>query len=66
MKKAVVRAWDYMGRLGLLEKAKQIDINDHINTDLYKAALDECQKQYGQDNPQFYEGLQAQYARNNQ
>lgn len=66
MKKAVVRAWDYMGRLGLLEKAKQIDINDHINTDLYKAALDECQKQYGQDNPKFYEELQAQYARNNQ
>lgn len=66
MKKAILRAWDYMDRLGLLdENAKQIDINDHINTDLYKAALDECQAQYGAENPQFYEKMQAQYAKNN-
>lgn len=66
MKKAVVRAWDYMNELGLLsEEAKEIDINDHINTDLYKAALDECQARYGADNLEFYERLQAQYARNN-
>ena len=66
MKKSVVRAWDYMDRLGLLnEEAKQIDINDHVNTDLYKAALDACQKQYGAENPKFYEKLQAQYALNN-
>ena len=66
MKKSVERAWDYMDRLGLFsDSAKQIDINDHINTDLYKAALDECQEKYGRENPKFYERMQGQYARNN-
>ena len=38
----------------------------NINVDLYRIALDECQTQYGEENPHFYERLQAQYARNNQ
>ena len=67
MKSAVERAWKYMGRLGLLDRdAAGIDINDHINVDLYKIALDECQAEYGEENPRFYERMQAQYARNNQ
>lgn len=67
MRKAVQRAWDYMDHLGLLNSdARQIDINDHVNVDLYKAALDECTARYGKENPKFYEKLQAQYARNNQ
>ncbi len=67
MKKSVVRAWNYMERLGLLDdQAQQIEIEDHINTDIYKAALDECQEQYGSENPKFYEKLQAQYAKNNE
>ncbi len=66
MKKSVIRAWNYMDRLGLLDdEAKKIDISRHVNTDLYKAALDACQKQYGEENPKFYEKLQAQYALNN-
>ena len=65
MKASVKRAWDYMERLGLLnEEARQIQIEDHINVDLYKAALDECQRRYGRDDPKFYEKLQAMYARN--
>ncbi|MBQ1305021.1 MAG: ABC transporter substrate-binding protein [Erysipelotrichales bacterium] len=65
MRKSVRRAWDYMDRLGLLDYyAKKIDIDDHINTDLYKEALDECQRLYGAENPKFYEKLQAQYAVN--
>ena len=67
MKKAITRAWNYMDYLGLLdEKAQTIDILDHINVSLYKEALDECTRRYGQDNPKFYERLQAQYATNNQ
>ena len=67
MKTSVERAWDYMARLGLLdEEASKIDIDDHINADLYKLALDECQAQYGEENPKFYERMQAQYAVNNQ
>ena len=66
MKKSVERAWRYMNRLGLFTReAQQINISDHINTMLYKAALDECQAQYGEQNPKFYEKMQAQYARNN-
>lgn len=66
MKDSVERAWDYMGKLGLLnDKAEKINIDDHINTELYKAALDECQEKYGSENPRFYEALQGQYAKNN-
>ncbi len=66
MKSSVIRAWNYMEDLGLLdEAASEIDINDHINVDIYKAALDECQAQYGSENPGFYEKMQAIYARNN-
>lgn len=66
MKSSVRRAWDYMDRLGLFNSsASEINIDSHINTDLYKAALDECQERYGSENPKFYEKLQGQYARNN-
>ncbi|MBE6027981.1 MAG: ABC transporter substrate-binding protein [Clostridiales bacterium] len=66
MKSAVRRAWNYMDKLGLLStSAEKIDINDHINTELYKEALDECQEKYGSDNPKFYEKMQGQYAKNN-
>ncbi len=66
MRGSVRRAWQYMDRLGLLdEEAKQINIDDHINTSLYEEALDECQKKYGKENLKFYEKLQAQFVRNN-
>ena len=66
MKSAVVRAWDYLYGMGILdESAKEINILDHINVQLYKEALDECQAKYGEGNPFFYETLQAQFTRNN-
>ncbi len=66
MKSAVERAWNYMKDLGLLDEfASGINIDDHINIELYKSALDSCQRLYGQDNPSFYEKLQSQFARNN-
>ena len=66
MRSSVKRAWNYMKRLGLLDaQGIRINIDNHINTSLYKAALDECQKQYGEENQAFYERMQAQYARNN-
>ena len=67
MKKSVLRAWNYMRSMGLLdESGRSININRHINTELYKQALDQCQALYGSDNQKFYEKMQAQYARNNQ
>lgn len=66
MRSSVRRAWQYMDRLGLLDKeAKQINIDDHINTTLYEEALDECQRKYGKENLKFYEKLQSQFAKNN-
>ena len=63
MKASIRKAWDYMDRLGLLsEKAKQINIDDHINNTLYKEVLDECQAKYGKEAPEFYEKMQAQFA----
>lgn len=67
MKASVERAWDYMDRLGLLNAAsKEIDIDEHINTELFKEALDECQSKYGKENPAFYEKMQSQYSANDQ
>ena len=66
MKSAVRRAWNYMDKLGLLSvSAEKINIDDHINTELYKEALDECQEKYGSENPKFYEKMQGQFAKNN-
>ena len=66
MKSSVERAWNYMSGLGLFDaQAQQINIDDHINVTLYKQALDACQKEYGSENPKFYERMQAQFARYN-
>lgn len=66
MKSAVDRAWNYMDKLGVFSSsAGKTDIDDHINTELYKEALDECQEKYGSENPKFYEKMQGQYAKNN-
>ena len=55
-----------MSGLGLFDaQAQQINIDDHINVTLYKQALDACQKEYGSENPKFYERMQAQFARYN-
>ena len=42
-KSSIERAWGYMLKLKLFDEgAEDINIDDHINTELYKAALDEC------------------------
>lgn len=42
IKDRIIDAWDILGKTGFLpENAKNINITDHINTELYKAALDE-------------------------
>ncbi|MBR3001186.1 MAG: ABC transporter substrate-binding protein [Oscillospiraceae bacterium] len=66
MTSSVVRAWNYMDRIGLLGgSAQNIEILDHINAELYKEALDECQELYGAEDSTFYEKMQAQFATNN-
>lgn len=67
LKNSVVRAWGILDKTGFLnEQAKNINILDHINTELYEQALSEATEQYGSENPEFYEKMQTFYHENNQ
>lgn len=66
LKNSVVRAWGILDKTGFLsENAQNINIIDHINTDLYKTALDELIEKYGNEYPEFYEKLENFYKENN-
>ena len=59
LRNGIVRAWNILDATGFLdENAKNIDINDHINTSLYEEALAECTELYGAEYPEFYKGVQ--------
>lgn len=55
LKNGVVRAWEILDATGYLGEDCQIDILDHINTDLYEEALAEATEAYGDEAPEFYE-----------
>lgn len=67
-KNAVIKTWDGMVEMGFIDKdtAASINIEDHINTDLYKEALDECVEEYYDEDPEFYDGRVAFFEENNQ
>ena len=66
LKNSVVRAWEILDKTGFLdEKAKEIDIEDHINTTLYEEALAEATKLYGEEAPEFYEEAKTFFEENN-
>lgn len=61
-KSSIERAWGYMLKLNLFDEgAEDINIDDHINTELYKAALDECIDKYHDENPDFYDTMLETY-----
>lgn len=61
-KKNVLRAWDWLGRLGIFSEAYEtIDIDSHIDTSIYKEALDEAMDEYYEDDPDFYDKQQEIY-----
>lgn len=65
LKNSVIRAWGILDKTGFLsETAKNINIEDHINTDLYEQAMAEAKAEYGAENPDFYAGLESFYAEN--
>lgn len=65
LKNSVVRAWDILDKTGFLdEKAKETDINDHINTELYEEALAEATEKYGEEAPEFYEEMKTFFEEN--
>ena len=44
---------------------ENIKVDDHIQTELYKEALDEAEKDYGSENPEFYKKMQDFYTEHN-
>ena len=63
LKHEVDRAWDILGNTGFLnENWKNVNVDDHIQQKLYKEALDEAEKDYGEENPDFYRKMQEFYA----
>ena len=65
IRKPVLRAWDYMSRIGILEKKEGVRVEDHINVELYKAALDEVVAEHRHEDPGFYDRMVAFYNENN-
>lgn len=65
IRKPVLRAWDYMDRIGILEKKEGVNPEDHINVELYKAALDEVVAEHRSEDPEFYDRMVAFYNENN-
>ena len=62
LRNGIVRAWNILDATGFLdENAKQIDINDHINTTLYEEALAEYAELYGAEDPDFVQRMQDFY-----
>ena len=64
LKNGVVRAWEILDATGYLGDDCQIDILDHINTDLYEEALAEATELYGEEAPEFYEAQATFFAEN--
>ncbi len=63
---SIVRAWDILDKTGFLDaNAKNINIEDHINTSIYAEALAECEAEYGALFPEFYKAMNEFYAANN-
>jgi len=61
-KDIVFRVWDICIELGLFDVQEGVNIANHVNTDLYKRALDECVAKYGALDPAFYEKLLNSFA----
>jgi len=66
LKNATVRAWNILDATGFLdEEATNIDIMDHINIELFEAALDEVIRKHGDTDPEFFNGLRTFFEEQN-
>ena len=54
--------------MGFIDQADadKINIEDHINTELYKEALDECVAEYHDEDPDFCDGRVKFFEENDQ
>ena len=66
-KKSVEKAWGYIEQLGYFDdNATSVNIDDYVNTELYKAALDKCIELYHDDDPDFYDNQLKVFEENDQ
>ena len=55
VKNSVLKTWEVMGATGFLpEGSENIDIESHINTELYETALNEVIAEHGDEYPEFF------------
>lgn len=65
LRNQVKRAWGILDKTNFLdENAKNINIDDHINTTLYEEALKEAKAKYGAGNEAFYEKMEKFFDEN--
>jgi NitT/TauT family transport system substrate-binding protein len=63
---SVLRAWNILDKTGFFkDKDDSVKIEDHINTSLYKEALDYAEATYGEEYPEFFKSQQDFFASNN-
>ncbi|MGE8077468.1 ABC transporter substrate-binding protein [Peribacillus loiseleuriae] len=62
--KEVKKMWEQMKSIGYVENADDIDINNHINLDLYERSLDELIKEYPEDKD-YYQKLLERFNEQN-
>ena len=66
MKNAVLNTWNIMLDTGFLPpEAENFDIESHINTELYKTALDEVIAEHYNEYPEFFDGRLAFFEKYN-
>lgn len=55
VKNSVLKTWEVMGATGFLpEGSENLDIESHINTELYETALNEVIAEHGDEYPEFF------------
>ncbi len=63
--KSIIRAWKILDATGFLsETAKNINITDHVNTEIYEKALREVTEEHGKEAPEFYEKMMKFFEEN--
>jgi NitT/TauT family transport system substrate-binding protein len=65
LKNGVEKAWDILGKTNYLKENNGINIDDHINTELYKKALEDCKSKYGSQDSAFYDKMETFYKEHN-
>lgn len=66
LKNSVIRAWNILDATGFLsEDAKNMNIEDHINTEIFEQALAEVTEEHGAEAPEFYASVKTFYEENN-